>query len=105
SSRRRHTRFSRDWSSDVCSSDLLVGLSLVVVMVCPISVEEDWPRRYHASTKSHRFALASAPFINNVRGVVIFTPETEKINSRLEIGRASCRERLEMDDVGVKYIT
>src|SRR5215475_207403 len=26
SSRRRHTRFSRDWSSDVCSSDLLVVL-------------------------------------------------------------------------------
>src|SRR5690606_40469096 len=25
SSRRRHTRFSRDWSSDVCSSDLLVS--------------------------------------------------------------------------------
>src|SRR5690606_40900775 len=24
-SRRRHTRFSRDWSSDVCSSDLGVG--------------------------------------------------------------------------------
>src|SRR5215475_10161709 len=24
SSRRRHTRFSRDWSSDVCSSDLLI---------------------------------------------------------------------------------
>src|SRR5436309_6303013 len=24
SSRRRHTRFSRDWSSDVCSSDLHV---------------------------------------------------------------------------------
>src|SRR5207302_6593009 len=26
SSRRRHTRFSRDWSSDVCSSDLAVEL-------------------------------------------------------------------------------
>src|SRR5690606_40805293 len=26
SSRRRHTRFSRDWSSDVCSSDLKVLL-------------------------------------------------------------------------------
>src|SRR5690606_41186170 len=25
SSRRRHTRFSRDWSSDVCSSDLMPG--------------------------------------------------------------------------------
>src|SRR5690606_39389092 len=30
SSRRRHTRFSRDWSSDVCSSDLvLTGISRV----------------------------------------------------------------------------
>src|SRR5690606_39603839 len=28
SSRRRHTRFSRDWSSDVCSSDLDVMLVL-----------------------------------------------------------------------------
>src|SRR5690606_39281603 len=27
SSRRRHTRFSRDWSSDVCSSDLKIFLS------------------------------------------------------------------------------
>src|SRR5690606_39877298 len=26
SSRRRHTRFSRDWSSDVCSSDLMPEL-------------------------------------------------------------------------------
>src|SRR5690606_40599428 len=25
SGRRRHTRFSRDWSSDVCSSDLISG--------------------------------------------------------------------------------
>src|SRR2546422_5479872 len=28
SSRRRHTRCSRDWSSDVCSSDLTVNLIL-----------------------------------------------------------------------------
>src|SRR5690606_40483795 len=27
SSRRRHTRFSRDWSSDVCSSDLALTLT------------------------------------------------------------------------------
>src|SRR2546429_6305592 len=31
SSRRRHTRCSRDWSSDVCSSDL--GLRLLVASV------------------------------------------------------------------------
>src|SRR5690606_40560184 len=36
SSRRRHTRFSRDWSSDVCSSDLLIhrqGVTLIGVAV------------------------------------------------------------------------
>src|SRR5690606_39934468 len=32
SSRRRHTRFSRDWSSDVCSSDL-AGVTLERYMV------------------------------------------------------------------------
>src|SRR6266436_8051537 len=30
SSRRRHTRCSRDWSSDVCSSDLDYGRALIV---------------------------------------------------------------------------
>src|SRR5690606_39786811 len=29
SSRRRHTRFSRDWSSDVCSSDLYINSDLI----------------------------------------------------------------------------
>src|SRR5690606_40931162 len=33
SSRRRHTRFSRDWSSDVCSSDLAMAAVVFVVMV------------------------------------------------------------------------
>src|SRR3712207_8261054 len=32
SSRRRHTRYWRDWSSDVCSSDLLVGDLLIAVI-------------------------------------------------------------------------
>src|SRR5687768_18090171 len=32
SSRRRHTRCSRDWSSDVCSSDLLITRSISVPM-------------------------------------------------------------------------
>src|SRR5690606_40860707 len=31
SSRRRHTRFSRDWSSDVCSSDLSGGAGLALI--------------------------------------------------------------------------
>src|SRR2546430_12677432 len=32
SSRRRHTRFDCDWSSDVCSSDLLLAMSAIFGM-------------------------------------------------------------------------
>src|SRR5215510_15685422 len=35
SSRRRHTRWPRDWSSDVCSSDLPFGTSLPAVQQIP----------------------------------------------------------------------
>src|SRR5687768_14171886 len=33
SSRRRHTRCSRDWSSDVCSSDLIVAKKIAGAVV------------------------------------------------------------------------
>src|SRR5260370_10593235 len=38
SSRRRHTRFKCDWSSDVCSSDLAVSLSEVHPQVAGVSI-------------------------------------------------------------------
>src|SRR5690606_40169999 len=38
SSRRRHTRFSRDWSSDVCSSDLLASFALPVAATLAMGV-------------------------------------------------------------------
>src|SRR5207253_8309599 len=44
SSRRRHTRWPRDWSSDVCSSDLIgsviysLGLSPVVILATDLIV-------------------------------------------------------------------
>src|SRR5690606_40608395 len=37
SSRRRHTRFSRDWSSDVCSSDLGDVIVPYVIAACVIA--------------------------------------------------------------------
>src|SRR2546430_17633484 len=33
SSRRRHTRFDCDWSSDVCSSDLVIGIATSIAFV------------------------------------------------------------------------
>src|SRR5690606_39578118 len=38
SSRRRHTRFSRDWSSDVCSSDLISN-SLTWAGIWPLALD------------------------------------------------------------------
>src|SRR3712207_2394918 len=34
SSRRRHTRYWRDWSSDVCSSDLISTIFILLEAVC-----------------------------------------------------------------------
>src|SRR5437868_11785380 len=44
SSRRRHTRSKRDWSSDVCSSDLQLNESLVIYHVSD---------KYDANTMDH----------------------------------------------------
>src|SRR5690606_39974788 len=53
SSRRRHTSFSRDWSSDVCSSDLLPAAAFFLKPGAPhpaaselsrTGVEEPFPR-------------------------------------------------------------
>src|SRR5438067_10832501 len=63
SSRRRHTRSKRDWSSDVCSSDL----------------RDD----------------AADDRLGDVHG---FAP---LIRGEREIGRASCRERVEISVVAV----
>src|SRR5690606_4805697 len=48
SSRRRHTRFSRDWSSDVCSSDLMGAAYLFVVYPSIIHEQIGGPHRGNA---------------------------------------------------------
>src|SRR5690606_39608108 len=39
SSRRRHTRFSRDWSSDVCSSDLTGANMYAGLLLIPLYLQ------------------------------------------------------------------
>src|SRR5690606_40944141 len=96
SSRRRHTRFSRDWSSDVCSSDLLT----------------------YAGNPANLDEVAGDPRFTFVKGdicdpelvgdlaaehdqIVHFAAESHVDRSiaaagAFEIGRASCRERGEI---------
>src|SRR5690625_5309607 len=78
SSRRRHTRWPRDWSSDVCSSDLALN-----------RLEAIWVGMQH------------------VRGMLHPHPDRLQPVQRLglgfrEIGRASCRERGSMAGGAVK---
>src|SRR2546429_5330381 len=82
SSRRRHTRCSRDWSSDVCSSDLMAlyrhvddknalldGLVEVLLTEYPLPRSEgEWDER--------------------------LTVLADGIRDTAQIGRASCRERV-----------
>src|SRR2546429_766125 len=57
SSRRRHTRCSRDWSSDVCSSDLADGSYNEREQRSDGTTVED---RYSALTKSHTYQKSDA---------------------------------------------
>src|SRR5699024_11254660 len=80
SSRRRHTRSKRDWSSDVCSSDLDLGGD-----ESPLSMKAD-------------FLLSLCELV--VGGKEGLQPIEKTVIDRCvrlvyrEIGRASCRERV-----------
>src|SRR5690606_40692746 len=50
SSRRRHTRFSRDWSSDVCSSDLIDGRTRIALTTEGEELRVVVPRTLRATT-------------------------------------------------------
>src|SRR5690606_39914574 len=90
SSRRRHTRFSRDWSSDVCSSDLPhIGGGERDEKKRDVGDEQPTcPGRHgrfplESGTRngalSHAFSIVARSSVSAV--------------SDAEIGRASCRER------------
>src|SRR5690606_40541427 len=55
SSRRRHTRFSRDWSSDVCSSDLPARLGVGA------GGEEERCEEREAGGEAHGSGAAAVP--------------------------------------------
>src|SRR2546430_8773960 len=82
SSRRRHTRFDCDWSSDVCSSDLIRSIALVW---------SETVKRYfefftlHLKTR-HEFEISKE--LRRELENAILNLDT------MQIGRASCRERV-----------
>src|SRR2546429_9990672 len=85
SSRRRHTRCSRDWSSDVCSSDLKrTAPRSPSPRVCP-------------RAKSSRWRAQCG--VTSVRGPDNYDADQLPCGGLPEIGRASGRERGEISVV------
>src|SRR5256886_9112156 len=84
SSRRRHTRFDCDWSSDVCSSDL--GQAAYALVLAP---------------KDHRSLVGQVQIdVDGKNGVPLRLQvfargaSTPAFQVGFKIGRASCRERV-----------
>src|SRR3989440_9611780 len=85
SSRRRHTRSDRDWSSDVCSSDLLNGGTPAENASAAV------PAQAILSALTSLPAGAAAPRLTNAHEGA---PTCSECGMLMEIGRASCRERV-----------
>src|SRR5690606_39963828 len=96
--RGRHTRFSRDWSSDVCSSDLRIpetDLKPGQIMVFQVPIPE--PLRFIEPSDSETRAMHA---LNDygVMHVKLYEDIARygHIATAYEIGRASWRERQEV---------
>src|SRR5690606_40156459 len=99
--RRRHTRFSRDWSSDVCSSDLekfaLNVSRATYVTPTQLSQKKAPPanrrgsRGRTCSSRDMRLPARTSELV--VHAQQVRAAELEKI------GRASCRERAHLCEV------
>src|SRR2546430_7771500 len=85
SSRRRHTRFDCDWSSDVCSSDL--GADGTNHLIC----QGDERFRVLEFLSGWPFLVAR---VLRIPEPDARSPEIEARFVHLKIGRASCRERV-----------
>src|SRR5438046_3293582 len=95
SSRRRHTRLVSDWSSDVCSSDLIHGGDAGIVdQVVKASIRP-------ANLGKHGFDALFVGHVGSTMLVTLASPVDRgaaathypMAEPEVEIGRASCRER------------
>src|SRR5690348_6854597 len=76
SSRRRHTRWTGDWSSDVCSSDLLDA------------------RLRELAPSLYLYDLTGVFTARDVVTIPALSDKSKRYFDNYKIGRASCRERV-----------
>src|SRR5690606_40512221 len=96
-----HTRFSRDWSSDVCSSDLLltpIGYQTLLFAACFHDVGKLEELAVHPVTGDVFYTDRGQRFGHILLGRDMLLDAARELNvpRELEIGRASCRGRGEI---------
>src|SRR5699024_11993290 len=101
---RRHTRSKRDWSSDVCSSDLIVSGAMGSVLSA-ISTGMQGALNVVTGVASS-FLDAGKNIVKSIAdGIMgamsLVTDAISNVTQAVQIGRASCRERGEMSGRGV----
>src|SRR5690606_39692676 len=94
---RRHTRFSRDWSSDVCSSDLLARSRRPrpPALPAPVAAALGGPPHVAVAVDLHPAVPAGAAR-HRLRpaGAVADVDDPAAVDGVHQIGRASWRERV-----------
>src|SRR5690606_41089295 len=97
SSRRRHTRFSRDWSSDVCSSDLGLILNKKGTTWRKLSEEEQQTALASQTNLINALtthsSLIKRPVLETASGYIIGFDE--KRSEERRVGK-ECRSSMEM---------
>src|SRR5690606_40947950 len=96
----RHTRFSRDWSSDVCSSDL----PEVGELENPVFIGKQYMLKLQHQTGKKFSARGQGPYTMDEQparggdksGQALDILTNYTLLAHGEIGRASCRERGEV---------
>src|SRR5690606_40967611 len=95
----RHTRFSRDWSSDVCSSDLFCTEADGLIFDWSKTMIDAGARDLlielarGAQVEARREAMFSGEKINETEGRAVLHTALRNLDG--EIGRASCRAGVE----------
>src|SRR5437868_12973589 len=92
SNRRRHTSSKRDWSSDVCSSDLSLTTNSTTSTADPAAIGPVDVVLFAVKLYDVESALASLPPLLGPDTAVV--PLQNGVDSVAKIGRASCRESL-----------
>src|SRR5699024_11391777 len=89
SSRTRHTRSKRDWSSDVCSSDLKSGKREAPQVE---KLQPAYVKIRNEELTTYKVGSGAQPFTDEAYSIKNVATELKGLK---EIGRASCRERRE----------